>query len=104
MKFTRRRGLTALAASPLLLALPACNRGAGEAGALDIALVSKGFQHQFWQAVKSGADEAAEEHGVTITFDGPAAETEVDTQLQMMQAAIDRGPDAICFAALDPEA
>src|SRR5690625_3945834 len=106
MKFTRRTGMAALAAAPLLAALPACNRGGGEGGGedLDIALVSKGFQHQFWQAVQQGADEAAEEHGVSITFDGPAAETEVDAQLQMFQAAIDRGPDAICYASLDPEA
>ena len=108
MKFTRRTGMAALAAAPLLVALPACNRGGGEGGGggegLDIALVSKGFQHQFWQAVQQGADEAAEEHGVSITFDGPAAETEVDAQLQMFQAAIDRGPDAICYASLDPEA
>src|SRR3712207_7688013 len=44
-----------------VLALSACGRGednAGEGGGggLDIALVSKGFQHQFWQAVKTGAD------------------------------------------------
>src|SRR5690625_6566851 len=92
MKFTRRTGMAALAAAPLLAALPACNRGGGEGGGedLDIALVSKGFQHQFWQAVQQGADEAAEEHGVSITFDGPAAETEVDAQLQMFQAAGDR--------------
>src|SRR5690625_5328249 len=66
MKFTRRTGMAALAAAPLLAALPACNRGGGEGGGedLDIALVSKGFQHQLWQAVQQGADAAAEEHGV----------------------------------------
>ncbi|MGP9538014.1 ABC transporter substrate-binding protein [Brachybacterium sp. AOP43-C2-M15] len=104
MEFTRRTGMAALAAAPLLVTMTACNRGGGEGEGLDIALVSKGFQHQFWQAVQQGAEEAAEENGVSITFDGPAAETEVDSQLQMLQAAVDRGPDAICFAALDPEA
>lgn len=69
-----------------------------------IALVSKGFQHQFWQAVNQGAQEKADELGVEITFDGPASETEIDGQLQMLQAAIDKKPDAIGFAALDPEA
>src|SRR5690625_5938043 len=94
MKFTRRTGMAALAAAPLLAALPACNRGGGEGGGedLDIALVSKGFQHQFWQAVQQGADEAAEEHGVSITFDGPAAETEVEdrksTRLNSSHVAI----------------
>lgn len=69
-----------------------------------IALVSKGFQHQFWQAVNTGAKEEASKLGVTITFEGPAAETEIQGQLQMLQAAIDRKPDAIGFAALDPKA
>ncbi len=94
-----------------VLTLSACGRGeeaasgGGEGGGeLDIALVSKGFQHQFWQAVKTGAEEKAEELGVTMTFDGPASETEVDAQLQMLQAAIERTPDAIGYAALDPEA
>jgi ribose transport system substrate-binding protein len=94
-----------------VLALSACGRGedsgsgGGDGGGeLDIALVSKGFQHQFWQAVKTGAEEKAEELGVTMTFDGPASETEVDNQLTMLQAAIERGPDAIGYAALDPEA
>lgn len=104
MKFTRRTGITALAAAPLLATIAACNRGGGDGQGLDIALISKGFQHQFWQAVNKGAEEAAEEHGISITFEGPAAETEVDEQLQMFQAAVDRGPDAICYASLDPEA
>ncbi|WP_298747032.1 ABC transporter substrate-binding protein [uncultured Serinicoccus sp.] len=78
--------------------------GGAEDGEYDIALVSKGFQHQFWQAVQSGAEEKAEELGVTVTFDGPASETEIDAQLQMLRSAIERGPDAIGFAALDPEA
>jgi len=32
-----------------------------------IPLISKGFQHQFWQAVKSGADQAAKDYKVTVT-------------------------------------
>jgi ribose transport system substrate-binding protein len=69
-----------------------------------IAMISKGFQHQFWQAVKTGAEKRAAELGVTITFEGPAAETEVDAQLSMFQAAIDKKPAAIAYAALDPQA
>jgi ribose transport system substrate-binding protein len=95
-----------------VMTLSACGRGndaassdsSGGSGNLDIALVSKGFQHQFWQAVKAGAEEKAKELGVSMTFDGPASETEVDSQLQMLQAAIERKPDAIGYAALDPEA
>lgn len=69
-----------------------------------IAMVSKGFQHQFWQAVRTGAEQRAAELGVRITFEGPAAETDIGPQLDMLTAAIDRNPDAIAYAALDPEA
>ncbi len=69
-----------------------------------IALVSKGFQHQFWQAVKQGADEAAEEFNVTVTFEGPDDETKVQQQVDMLQTALDKHPAAIGFAALDSQA
>ena len=36
-----------------------------------IPLVSKGFQHQFWQAVKLGADQAGKDLKVKVTFEGP---------------------------------
>nr|PZN53560.1 MAG: BMP family ABC transporter substrate-binding protein [Chloroflexota bacterium] len=69
-----------------------------------IPLISKGFQHQFWQAVRLGAEQAAEDCGVEITFEGPETESMVDRQIEMLQTALDRGPDAIAFAALDSQA
>lgn len=71
---------------------------------LYIPVISKGFQHQFWQAVRSGAEQAAEDCGVTITFEGPESEAQVDKQLEMLQTALDRNPAAIVFAALDSQA
>ena len=78
--------------------------GGGDGDKPYIALVSKGFQHQFWQAVKEGAERAAEEFDVEITFEGPDTEADVDQQLQQLQTALDKGPDAIGFAALDSQA
>ncbi|MEH6522837.1 ABC transporter substrate-binding protein [Sulfitobacter sp.] len=69
-----------------------------------IPLISKGFQHQFWQAVKSGADKAAEEFGVEVTFEGPDSEAQVDRQIDMLAAALAKKPAAIGFAALDSQA
>jgi ribose transport system substrate-binding protein len=69
-----------------------------------IPLVSKGFQHQFWLAVKAGAEQAAKDFDVTITFEGPESEAMVDKQMDMLQVAIDKNPDAICFAAVDSKA
>ena len=55
-----------------------------------IPIVSKGFQHQFWQAVHNGAEQAADEFGVEITFEGPDTEAQVDKQLEMLRTALDR--------------
>ena len=86
-----------------LLALAA----AGTARAADdiyIPLVSKGFQHQFWQAVKRGADQAAAEFKVRVTFEGPETEAMVDRQIDMLAAALAKKPKAVGFAALDSKA
>lgn len=69
-----------------------------------IPLISKGFQHQFWQAVKAGADQAAAEFGVEVTFEGPDNETMVDKQIDMLSAALAKNPKALGFAALDTQA
>ena len=71
---------------------------------LYIPLISKGFQHQFWQAVKAGADKAAAELGVEVTFEGPDTEAQVDRQIDMLAAALAKKPAAIGFAALDSQA
>lgn len=67
---------------------------------LKIELISKGETHQFWQAVKKGAEEQAAKMNATIHFQGPAAETMIDKQLEMLDAAIALKPDAIGYAAL----
>jgi ribose transport system substrate-binding protein len=77
---------------------------AQEDEALYIPIVSKGFQHQFWQAVKKGAEQAAMDYGVTITFEGPETEAMVDKQIEMVEAALSKNPDALCLAALDSKA
>jgi len=69
-----------------------------------IPLVSKGFQHQFWQAVKVGAENAAKDLNVKISFEGPETESQVDKQMEMLQAALDKHPAALGFAALDSKA
>jgi ribose transport system substrate-binding protein len=98
--FTRRTLLAAASATALLLS-------GGYATAQDkmyIPLISKGFQHQFWQAVKAGADKAGAEFGVEVTFEGPDTEAQVDKQMDMLAAALAKKPAAIGFAALDSQA
>jgi len=80
---------------------------AGTASAADeiyIPLISKGFQHQFWQAVKAGADQAGKDFNVKVTFEGPETEAMVDKQIDMLSAALAKKPAAVGFAALDSKA
>jgi ribose transport system substrate-binding protein len=69
-----------------------------------IPVISKGFQHQFWQAVKLGSEKAAKDLNVDISFEGPEGESAVDKQIDMLQAALNKKPSAICLAALDSKA
>jgi ribose transport system substrate-binding protein len=69
-----------------------------------IPLISKGFQHQFWQAVKLGAEQAAKADDAKITFEGPETEAMVDKQIDMLSAALAKHPQALGFAALDSKA
>src|SRR5438876_7140365 len=85
-------------------AAPAPAQQQAATGDVYVPLISKGFQHQFWQAVKQGAESAAKDLNVRITFEGPENESQVDKQIEMLQAALDKKPQAICLAALDSKA
>ena len=69
-----------------------------------IPVMAKGFQHQFWQAVAAGSKAAAEEFGVEIYFDGPASETEIDAQVNMVKNELAKNPKALALAALSTDA
>lgn len=98
MKFPRSVRSLAVAAATMALI------GVSSAQEIYIPLVSKGFQHQFWQAVKSGADQAAKDLKVKVTFEGPETEAMVDKQIDMLAAALAKQPKALGFAALDSKA
>jgi ribose transport system substrate-binding protein len=115
MRPTKKLALVAAVAVPLLLS--ACGGGStgsvasgsasgssGASGPIYIPVISKGFQHQFWQAVKQGAEKASKDLNVQITFEGPDNESQVDKQLEMLQTALAKNPKAICLAALDSKA
>lgn len=68
-----------------------------------IPLVSKGFQHKFWQTVQAGAQAAAADYGVEISFDGPPSESDISVQVDMLNSVLAQNPAALCLAALDTE-
>lgn len=101
--FSKRKLLNTAAA---LAAAATFGMGVGSAQAAEIyiPLISKGFQHQFWQAVKAGAEKAGVDYKVKVTFEGPETEQQVDKQMDMLTAALAKKPAAIGFAALDSKA
>jgi ribose transport system substrate-binding protein len=104
-----RRFSAALVAMAIAMGVTACGSGNGGGGGASgdepyIAIVSKGFQHQFWQAVKKGAEQEADKEGARITFEGPATETDIEGQVNMLTDALAKKPDALGFAALDSKA
>ena len=83
----------------LCLSLIACNADDGEK---TIAVIAKGESHAFWQAVKSGAEQAGAEKGYKITFQGPATESpsDVPSQITMLQTALSNNVDGIVLATI----
>jgi ribose transport system substrate-binding protein len=104
MNSTKRRVLvSALVVMMVALSLPVFATGVPEEETMYIPVISKGLQHQFWQTVKAGSEDAAAEYGVDITFEGPASEADIQDQVQMLQNAMAKAPSAIALAALDTQ-
>jgi len=84
---------------------------ATEAKTYSFEIVSKGFQSTYWQAVLKGStsqaklinDEAGYEK-VKFNFVGPDSESDIASQVNMFESAVNAKPDAIGLAALDVNA
>lgn len=90
--------LKALLALGAVAALPAT------AMADEIAVIVKTTNSNFWQNVNKGASAAIEGSGLTMTFDGPAAESAVADEVNLVDNAVNRGVKGIVLAPSDPEA
>lgn len=98
-----RNGLVALAAM-LTVGLMTTAPAYAASDTPYIAIISKGFSQQYWQAVKRGAEDEAKKKGARITFQGPPTESDVAIQMDQLTNALNKRPDAIGFAALDSQA
>ena len=90
---------------------PASNAGAAQTGdaaatdggSMDIRIISKSFNNQFYQAAFKGANDAAADLGVTVTTNGPDVETNTSQQVEQVKAAVNAKPNAIVLAACDTD-
>lgn len=69
-----------------------------------LSVISKGYQHEFWQTVRLGTEAAAKELGDKTRFIGPSDETQIAQQIQLMEDALAKKPHGILLAALDENA
>ena len=72
---------------------------AGEAYHFEI--IVKSFQSTYWQAAVQGIEQACSELGVTANSNGPANESDIADQVQMLDDAIAKAPNGIGLAACD---
>lgn len=64
-------------------------------------IIVKSFQSTYWQAAVKGVDKACEELGVTADCNGPANESDLADQVQMIDDAIQKKPAGLGLAACD---
>lgn len=120
----KKKMLAILLGAAMVLSLAACGGGGGDQGGNDGAkddtkqeeqgggdassdggyhfeVIVKSFQSTYWQAAVIGIDNACEELGVTANANGPANESDIADQIQMIDSAIEKKPDGIGLAACD---
>ncbi|WP_438348110.1 substrate-binding domain-containing protein [Paenibacillus sp. FA6] len=71
-----------------------------EGRSVTVILKSLNIRHDFWQAVDKGAEAAAKEMGINLNIEGPLSEGDSDTQFRILEAAIERKPEAIVIAPI----
>lgn len=81
-----------------------------EAGS-HIAVVVKSTKNGFWTSVKRGMDAAVAdlneklgykgEDKIKLTFEGPSDETDVENQINIIDAVLGENPDVLCLSAID---
>ena len=95
----KRAVLATLIAVPVLIGA-SCNRG----HKTTIAVIPKASADIFWQSVHAGAVKGSWDNHVDMIWDGPPNETDIATEMQIVETMINRRVDAICLAPSDRSA
>ncbi len=82
---------------------PASTGGTGPQG-ISIAVIPKGTANSYWQTVKLGAEAAGKSANVKIIFNGPAQETDITGQIDILNTEVNAGVKGIVLAACDSHA
>jgi ribose transport system substrate-binding protein len=68
-----------------------------------IAVIVKTTNSEYWATVDKGAEDAAKELGVQISYQGAASETDIASQINFVENAINNKVDGIVLAASNPD-
>jgi len=79
-------------------------RGMPEELQLKLVMIPKATQASFWNAVRRGAEQAADELDVDLQWKGPARENDRSAQKNVMQQFTGTGVDGILLAPTDSQA
>jgi ribose transport system substrate-binding protein len=96
----KRRKTSTIWAAVLAVVLTGCNRE----HQTTIGVIPKASADIFWQSVHAGAVKGSWENHVNIIWEGPPNETDIATEVQIMETMINRRVDAICLAPSDKTA
>lgn len=92
--------LKAVLAASAIAAVPFATASAAE-----IAVIVKTTNSNFWQNVNKGATAAVDgQSDITMTFDGPASESDIAAEVNMVDNAVNKGVAGIVLAPSDPDA
>jgi ribose transport system substrate-binding protein len=68
-----------------------------------VVVVLQSLTSEYWNFVQAGAKQAFKDFNVDGTILGPSSESQVMEQINMMQDALTKGPDALVVSATQPE-
>ncbi|WP_438351146.1 substrate-binding domain-containing protein [Paenibacillus sp. FA6] len=89
----------------LLLVLVSCSDTPSSLRMTDtirkVSMIVKMNNGAFWSTVKMGAEVAAKEYNVELTFLGPDSENDIERQIKLVDDAITNKADAIILSASD---
>lgn len=76
-----------------------------------IAVVSKSTKGEYWKMVKNGMEDAVaaindaygykKDDAITMTFEGPDNEEDVESEINIIDAVIAENPEVLCISAGD---
>lgn len=76
-----------------------------------IAMVGKNTESGYWKAVKAGAKQAVSELNaalgytgedkIRMSFEGPKVESDIESQINVIDAVLADNPDALCLGIID---